>query len=230
MLFFVMSTSKTFCIILALSSLLFRTGHSYVESGPSRGVISRLGEVLEQETQLEDRLVEVVNQQEIKENLDSVGLYVGLIGTGLSAGLGTILGNTEQIVASSTEYYNSFKQNPESTFLVKITEFQSLSTSSSVMLIPTSFWIVLVFSSLMFRSGHSYVESGPSRGVISRLGEVLEQETQLEDRLVEVVNQQEIKETLDSVGHYVGLIGTGLSAGLGTILGNVEQVIKSLQK
>ncbi|GIY32211.1 uncharacterized protein CEXT_716831 [Caerostris extrusa] len=73
-------------------------------------------------------------------------------------------------------------------------------------------------------------ESGPTRGVISRLGENLEQETKLEDRLVEVLNQQEIKENLDSVGHYVGVIGTGLSAGLGTILGNTEQVIKSLQK
>ncbi|GFU45713.1 uncharacterized protein NPIL_613071 [Nephila pilipes] len=73
-------------------------------------------------------------------------------------------------------------------------------------------------------------ESGPTRGVISRLGENLEQETRLEDRLVEVLNQQEIKENLDSVGHYVGVIGTGLSAGLGTILGNTEQVIKSLQK
>ncbi|KAF8786197.1 hypothetical protein HNY73_007951 [Argiope bruennichi] len=73
-------------------------------------------------------------------------------------------------------------------------------------------------------------QSGPSRGVVSRLGENLEQETRLEDRLVEVLNQQEIKENLDSVGHYLGLIGTGLSAGLGTILGNSEQVIKSLQR
>ncbi|GFS59240.1 uncharacterized protein TNIN_307841 [Trichonephila inaurata madagascariensis] len=73
-------------------------------------------------------------------------------------------------------------------------------------------------------------ESGPTRGVISRLGENLEQETRLEDRIVEVLNQQEIKENLDSVGHYVGVIGTGVAAGLGTILGNTEQVIKSLQK
>lgn len=74
------------------------------------------------------------------------------------------------------------------------------------------------------------VESGPARGVISRLGENLEQETVLEDRIVEVLNQQEIKENLDSLGHYIGVIGTGLAAGLGTILGNTEQVIKSFQR
>lgn len=73
-------------------------------------------------------------------------------------------------------------------------------------------------------------ESGPTRGVISRLGENLEEETKLEDRIVEVLNQQEIKENLDSVGHYIGVIGTGLSAGLGTILGNTKQVIKSFER
>lgn len=89
-------------------------------------------------------------------------------------------------------------------------------------------WIILCFDFMFDKT--MCVESGPARGVISRLGENLEQETVLEDRIVEVLNQQEIKENLDSVGHYIGVIGTGIAAGLGTILGNTEQVIKAFQR
>lgn len=89
-------------------------------------------------------------------------------------------------------------------------------------------WVIVCINFLFDET--MCVESGPARGVISRLGENLEQETVLEDRIVEVLNQQEIKENLDSVGSYIGVIGTGIAAGLGTILGNTEQVIKSFQR
>lgn len=96
----------------------------------------------------------------------------------------------------------------------------------------TPVWIIstMLTCACLLVNNLVYVESAHTKGVIDRLGENLEQETVLEDRLVEVLNQQEIKENLDSLGLYIGLIGTGISAGLGNILGNTEQVIKSLQK